>query len=185
MAHTKHTRIVSSTAKRTRIRLSSKRRNKEEMGRIALGLEAKGKIHEVTANIQTGSLVVHHAPGALADIYAALRDLGVVLVSTAGIDMPTGEGGPYMASRLSDAVADLNRRLGLSDFGLSSLRTIIPLGFGTLSLAQLLRRGLQIEAAPWYFLAYLSFDSFVRLNSPGKTVVNPRNGEMQHESANS
>jgi hypothetical protein len=174
MAAAQHTRIVSSTGKRTRIRLSAKRRNHDEVRRIVQGLEAQGKVHEVTANLRTGSLVVHHAPGALEGIYASLRDLGVVVASTAGIGIPAGEGHPDTVSGLSDAVADLNRRLGLSESGLMSLRTLIPLGFGVLALGQLMRRGLQIEAAPWYFLAYLSFDSFMRLHPSAKTPAKPQ-----------
>lgn len=172
MPRVKHTRIVSSTPRRTRLRLSVKRRNEAEMRRIVQALEADGDIRDIRTNIRTGSILIRHAPGAMENIQAALRDLGVVLASITGADVAETEAKSGKAAGLSAAVADLNRRLGLADSGLFSLRTIVPLGLGALALAQFMRRGLQVEAAPWYFLAYLSLDSFARLNFPGK-AANP------------
>ena len=67
---------------------------------------------------------------------------------------------------LTDAISDLEGRLGFSTERILNLRLLVPLGFGVLALLQLARRGFQIESAPWYILAYFAFESFTRLNSP-------------------
>lgn len=72
----KHTHIVSSTPDRTRLRVSSKRRNSQEMARIANAFKAHPEIQEVRTNVQTGSIVVHHAHNhsSLEQISAILQD---------------------------------------------------------------------------------------------------------------
>ena len=76
-----HTRIVSSTPGRTRVKVSLKRRSKEEMGLLATAL--KDRLHPVDAriNIQSGSILVHHPENTLEDVCAVLKDLGVMLVT--------------------------------------------------------------------------------------------------------
>ncbi|MFA9460642.1 hypothetical protein [Thiohalorhabdus methylotrophus] len=114
---------------------------------------------------RTGSLIVHHEPGALTDIKAVLEDLGILLAGTTDVGTELERGaGP--GSVLINAVNDLNRRLRLSSRGLLDLRILVPAGFAGLAVRQALRHGLQIEAAPWYLLAYLAFDSFVKLHPP-------------------
>jgi hypothetical protein len=162
--HGEHTHIISSTPKRTRIRVSSKRRNKGELERIAEALNESPKIHDVDTNVGTGTIVIHHEDGVLDDIEARLLDLGVILMCAADLKIPSAEGTTQVAFELTDAVADLNRRLGLATNGLFNLRTLVPLGFGALAIVQLVRRGFQLGAAPWYVLAYAAFDSFVKLH---------------------
>jgi hypothetical protein len=41
---------------------------------------------------------------------------------------------------------------------------LVPVGLATLSLRELLRTGWEIEAAPWYVLAWYAFDSFIKLH---------------------
>jgi copper chaperone CopZ len=152
-----HTQIVSSTARRTRIRLSRKRRHPKEMARIAEVLEASPQVSSVQANLNTGTIIVHHKQEGLEDIKSRLQDMGVILMAAAGVETS--------AMSLADAVSDLDRHLGLGTRGLLNLKLLVPLGFGALAVLQLARQGFQIAGAPWYLLAYFAFDSYTRLNS--------------------
>ncbi len=158
-----HTTIVSSTPKRTRIRLSRKRRNPEEMARLAEILNDCSKVRCVSTNLYTGSLVVYHEHDGLQDIEEKLKDIGVILANAVDLGIP-GEGGTESAYSLADAVSDLDRRLGLATNGFLNLRLLVPLGFGVMAFFQLMRRGLQLEAAPWYVLAFAAVDSYIKLH---------------------
>jgi Heavy metal associated domain 2 len=160
----KHTCIVSTTPKRTRIRVSLKRRNLHELERIAKELNESPGIHHITFNANTGTMVINHEDGILDELFSRMRDIGVILMSAADLKIPSADGKTIVCYELTDAVADLNRRLGLATNGLFNLRTLVPLGFGALAFVQLVRRGLELGAAPWYVLAYASFDSFVKLH---------------------
>jgi hypothetical protein len=164
----KRTHIASSIPGRTRIRVSRKRRTKAEMDRIARALKDHLGDVETHADVRTGSILVRHPHQSTERISSILQDLGVILGSVADIHIPDVEGKTGVDFDLADAVSDLNRRLGFATGGLIDLRVIIPLGFGALALLQLLRRGLQFEAAPWYLLAYAAFDSFVKLHQPAE-----------------
>jgi hypothetical protein len=72
----KRTRIVSSTPGRTRIRVSHKRRTEQEMNRIAAALTERIGVTAASANVQTGSILVHHPETALDEVLGVLRDLG-------------------------------------------------------------------------------------------------------------
>ena len=152
------TQIVSNTPRRTRIRLSRKRRNREEMTRLARALEEFPSVSRVDTNLQTGTIVVHHEKESLEDIQSKLQDLGIILAAATGVELP--------GKSLTDAISDLESRLGFSTEQILSLKLLVPLGFGALALVQLARRGFQIESAPWYMLAYFAFESFARLNKP-------------------
>ncbi len=156
-----HTKIVSHTPRRTRIRVSPKRRNKDEMAKLAGTIEQCPKTHGISTNLRTGSIIVYHEDGALEEMKHRLDDIGVILMSATNIDLPGGKG---PSQNLTDAIADLNSRIGLSIGPFLDLKLLVPLTFGALAIWQLLRRGLQIEAAPWYMLAYIGFDSFIKLN---------------------
>jgi hypothetical protein len=153
-----HTKIVSSTPKRTRIRVSRKRRNPEEMARLAEALRASPKVSQVETNLYAGTLIVHHQPKALADIKAELKDLGVIAMAATGMETS--------AQSLGDAVLDLEKQVGPLLANILDLKLLVPLGFGALAALQLARRGLEIGGAPWYLLAYFAYESFVRLNKP-------------------
>jgi len=159
----KRTRIVSSIPGRTRIRLSPKRRTKEEMGLIVKALKEHLDITETRTNVHTGSILVRHPRHNIDDIYSVLQDLGVILGSVAGIPVSAPAGKTRVAADLVHAVSDLNRRIGLTTHGFANLRVLIPLGFASLAVLQLVRRGFEFEAAPWYVLAYVAFDSFAKL----------------------
>ena len=152
-----HTQIVSSTPRRTRIRVSRKRRNPKEMARLAEALQESPKVCSIETNLHAGTIIVHHNEEALADIKAELKDLGVILMAAAGVETS--------ARSLTDAVSRLDGKLSSAIKGLPSLKLLVPLGFGALAVLQLARRGLEIGGAPWYLLAYFAFESFVRLGN--------------------
>ena len=172
-ATAEHTHIVSSTPKRTRIRVSAKRRTPEELERLAEALCKSPKINEVSTNVHTGTIVVQHEDKSLKDIFTVMQDLGVIMKVATNVEIPTSDGNTVVASELANAVADLNQRLGLATDGFLNLRALIPVGLGALAIVQLLRRGLQIEALPWYFLAYAAFDSFVKLHYSHEALPKP------------
>jgi hypothetical protein len=179
MSTHKQTHIVSSTPHRTRFRVSQKRRNKAEMKRIAEALKAEPDVTEVHTNVQTGSIVVQHEyrHNSLQDISATLQDLGIILGTVVGVEIPSMDGKSAVASDLTSAVSDLNKRVGEATKGIVDLRFIIPLGLGTLAIRQLLRNGWQIEAAPWYVLAYYAFDSFIKLHYTEEPEPQKNNGK--------
>lgn len=164
MSTLKHTHIASSTPTRTRIKLSQKRRNSNEITRIVTALKQDSQIHEIRVNDQTGSLVIHHAAhqSVLENIEAVLQDLGIILAST--LEMPEMVGKSEMANHLTQAITDLNQQVGKTTHGVVDLRFLVPVGFSALAIRQLIRNGLQIEMAPWYVLAYYAFDSFLKLH---------------------
>jgi len=153
-----HTQIVSTTARRTRIRLSRKRRHPKEMVRIAEALQASPNISAVQTNLTAGTITVQHKEEALEDIMSRLKDMGVILMAAAGAETS--------ATSLTDAVSDLDSHLGLGTKGILNLKLLVPLGFGALAVLQLARQGLQIGSAPWYLIAYFALESYIKLNSP-------------------
>lgn len=179
----KHTHIVSSTPNRTRLRVSPKRRNQQEMARIANTLKTHPDVQEVRTNIQTGSIVVHHAEkhSSLEDIKAALQDLGVILGSIADVEVPLMNGKSAVASDITSAVKDLNQRVGQTTDGVVDLRFLVPLGLGTLAIHQLLRNGWQFETVPWYVLAWYSFDSFIKLHYTAEPTTTADNNQIGRE----
>lgn len=162
----KRTHVVSTTPGRTRLRVSPKRRNPQEMARIAKALKTNPEVHDIRTNIQTGSIVVHHAPksSSLEDIKATLEDLGVILSKVTDVELPSMSGKSEVAADLTSAVSDLNKRVGLATNGVVDLRLLVPLGLSTLAIRQLLKNGWQFETAPWYVLAWYAFDSFIKLH---------------------
>ena len=153
-----HTKIVSSTPGRTRIKVSRKRRNPEEMARLAEALQASPDVSEVRTNLYAGTLIVHHKEKTLADIKSELKDLGVIVMAASGM-----ETSPLS---LTDAVSDLQNQIGPAVANLLDFKLLVPLGFGALAALQLARRGLEMGGAPWYLLAYFAFESYVKLNRP-------------------
>ena len=103
----------------------------------------------------------------LDDIRDTLKDLGVILLSATDVPIPEDDSSGDGFS-LTGAVADLDRRIGSATNGLVNLRVLVPASFGALAVVQLLRRGLELGAAPWYVLAFVAFDSYQRLRPSGR-----------------
>ncbi|MEW6498370.1 MAG: HMA2 domain-containing protein [Cyanobacteriota bacterium] len=163
----KYTHVVSSTPGRTRLRVSPKRRNHQEMARIANALKAHPEVHEVRTNVQTGSIVVHHAHNDRwhDEMIAILQDLGIILGSVADVEEPLSGGKSEVAADITSVVKDLNERFGLVTNGVVDLRMLFPMGLAALSLRELMQNEWEFEAAPWYVLAWYAFDSFIKLHN--------------------
>ncbi|MCX7596632.1 MAG: hypothetical protein N2235_23375 [Fischerella sp.] len=156
------TKIVSNTPKRLRLRIASPHRQAEEMQRLAKALKAHPNIENVRMNIDRGSITIHHDgnDGSLENVLGTLKDIGIIFADIAG-------GRSEAAAAVSNTVVDLNKRVHKATNGTIDLRMLFPLGLATLSLRQLLTRGLQLEFIPWYVLAWYAFDSFIKLNVNG------------------
>jgi len=179
MSTPKHTHVVSSTPERTRLRVSHKRRTHQEMARIANAFKAHPEVHDVRTNVETGSIVVHHAynDNSLDQISAVLQDLGVVLGSITDVDLPLSEGKSEVATNVTSAISDLNERVGKATDGVVDLRMLVPVALGLLSLRQLLENGWEIDSAPWYVLAWYAFDSFIKLHYTAEPEETPTQTE--------
>jgi hypothetical protein len=136
------------------------------MARIAKALKAHPDVQDVRPNLQTGSIVIHHAEidSMRNDLSAILQDLGIVLGSVTDVELPFSEGKSEVAADLTSAVKDLNERVGLATNGVVDLRLLVPVGLATLALRELIRNGWEFETAPWYVLAWYAFDSFIKLH---------------------
>lgn len=153
------TKVVSSTPGRLRLRVAHSHRQPEKMQRIANTLSANSHINQVKTNVHHGSIVINHdgKDGSLENVLATLKDLGIIFADVS-------EGNTEAAAGVSSAVVDLNQRVKQSTHGAFDLRILFPVGLASLSLRQLLNKGLQLEIIPWYVLAWYAFDSFIKLH---------------------
>jgi hypothetical protein len=162
------TKVVSSTPGRLRLRVAHSHRQPEKMQSIANALLANPHINQVQINVHHGSIVINDdgKDGSLENVLATLKDLGIIFADVT-------EGNTEAAAEVSSALVDLNQRVKQLTDGAFDLRILFPLGLASLSLRQLLNKGLQLEVIPWYVLAWYAFDSFIKLH-----------GTSQEESAN-
>ncbi|PMB23961.1 hypothetical protein CEN40_08340 [Fischerella thermalis CCMEE 5205] len=153
------TKIVSNTPGRLRLRVAHSHRQKEEMQRLAKTLEANPSINNVRTNIHQGSITIQHNADdeSFQNVLAALYDLGIIFA-----DITPGK--TEAAAGVSNSIVDLNQRVHDVTNGLIDLRIIMPIGLASLSIRQLLTKGLQLETIPWYVLAWYAFDSFIKLH---------------------
>jgi hypothetical protein len=114
------------------------------MAKIANALKTHPDVQDVRTNVQTGSIVVHHADNdnSLEEFSAILQDLGIVLGSIADVEVPFSQGKSEIAADITSAVKDLNDRFGQTTNGVVDLRLLIP----------------------WYVLTWYAFDSFIKLH---------------------
>ncbi|BDA73298.1 hypothetical protein CAL7716_074640 [Calothrix sp. PCC 7716] len=163
---THHTKVVSTTPGRTRLRVSNKRRNQEEMERISTSLQAPRFINSVEYNHETGSILVHHDTHehALEAIKDIMKNLGIVFADVTGASEIVQKNGEKEGSDLPSAIYNLNQEIRQLTNGLVDLRFLLPLGLFALGLMQLQVYGLQLELMPWYLLIYFAFETFVKLN---------------------
>ncbi len=174
------TKVVSNTPGRLRLRIAQPQRSTTKMQHLVENLEAQPNISQVRMNVHHGSITIQHdlSEDSLKNVIATLQDLGVIFADITGFAEITG-GKSQAAAEISDAVVDLNRRVKQATNGVVDLRFLFPLGLATLSIRQLLTKGLQLDTIPWYVLAWYAFDSFIKLHA-----VTPVNGIAQQQSTN-
>lgn len=153
------TKIVSNTPGRLRLRIALSDRQSRKMQIITSVLNAQPNVSQVSTNIQHGSILINHSAkeGSLENVLATLHDIGMIFADIT-------EGSTEAAADVSSAVMDLNKRVEQATDGAVDLRFLFPLGLSTLAVRQLLIQGLQLEAIPWYVLAWYAFDSFIKLH---------------------
>ncbi|MDZ8185969.1 MAG: hypothetical protein RMX96_14095 [Nostoc sp. ChiSLP02] len=157
------TKILSNTPGRLRLRIALPHRQNGEMQRIANALEAQPNINRVRTNIHHGSIVINHdgKDDSLKNIVATLIDLGVIFGDLTEDKSET-------AANITNAVVNLNKRVGQATKGEIDLRVIFPLGLSILAVRQLIAKGWQFDTIPWYALAWYAFDSFIKLHGTNK-----------------
>jgi hypothetical protein len=158
--------IVSQSPGRIRFRVFHPHRQKHQMEPIAKALQEHLEIYRVRSNVNSGSITVFYAREyrTFADIYAILRDLGLIFLDVTGENpMATGNKSEA-ATEVTKVANDLNERVKEATDGAVDLRFLVPLGFSALAVRQLLVKGLQFELIPWYVFAWYAFDSFFKLH---------------------
>ena len=156
-------RIVSDIPGRMRFRLQPGQRVPETMQQISAAL-GKVEVVGIETNLQTGSVLVHYDPGVTTadQLQAAFASIDLQPV----LDLePSVAPDTRPAGRVMTAAGELNSRVGRATNGVD-LRLLVPLGLGALSVRQAFRDTGGLKNAPWYVLAWYSFDSFIKLNSP-------------------
>lgn len=153
------TKIVSFTPGRFRLKISRPYRQPDNIKTLATALENHPQVSQVQTNPTTGSIVVYHSQETSADrLSAILQDLG--LIYSEAVNTEKSE----TAEQVVNATNDLNRRVLEATNGLVDLRLLIPLGFGTLAIRQLLVKGLLLDSIPAYVFLWYAFDSFIKLH---------------------
>lgn len=79
-----------------------------------------------------------------------------------------GSGTSRVAEDICAIATDLNHLTLSLTQGWIDLPTLAAFGLGGLALRQLVTRGGQLDALPWYVLAWYGFDSFVKLHGSGQ-----------------
>nr|WP_016875836.1 hypothetical protein [Chlorogloeopsis fritschii] len=164
------TKVVSNTPGRLRLRVAQPQRCKAKMQHMVKILEAQPNISQVRMNSHNGSITIQHDGNedSLKNVVTTLQDLGVIFADIAGFAETRG-GKSEVAAEVSDVVVDLNRRVKEATNGVVDLRFLFPLGLATLSIRQLVAKGLQLEIIPWYVLAWYAFDSFIKLHGTNQS----------------
>ncbi|GAB4304214.1 MAG: hypothetical protein Fur0025_45840 [Oscillatoriaceae cyanobacterium] len=138
------------------------------MDSLANLLKNKPGIAKVRSNPDTGSLTIFYSEDTLS--FPQLSDiLGECGVLLAPPEVPSAEEittGSFSeaAAEVITALAVLNQRVKSATNGAADLRFLVPLGFGSLAVRQLLLKGIQLNIIPWYVLAWYAFDSFIKLH---------------------
>lgn len=151
-------RLMSRTPGRLRFRVAPPHRHPATMARFGEALRSRFPADRIRVNPNNGGVTIYYdrdrTDGDRID--RILReDLNVRF---RGAD--TSEA----AAALTEAVAVANRQVDRATEGAMDLRFLVPLGFGTLAVRQLMAEGLQLDVIPWYALAWYAFDSFIKLH---------------------
>jgi len=162
-----HAEIVHASPTRTRIRLARSDRGKGGADRIRQVMEQQPGVTSVEVNHATGSILIHHRPEPASgrDLGAILDDVGVVL----GGLVSSGDLGPGQhseaASRVEEALGDLNRRFAVATGGRFDLKFLLPATFLSVGAWRVLTNpGSFLGEIPTYALLWYAFDSFHKLH---------------------
>lgn len=153
-------RVVSSLPGRLRLRLPTGAAGRQGLTAAVDALIAGAAVSTATARWQTMSLVVEYDVTNTDAVWSQLARLG--LDSRASRSTEAQED-VEPSARVTRAIIGANeavrRRAGGND-----LRTLIPLGFGLLSLRQFVRDDQRLADAPWYMLAWYASETLQKFH---------------------
>ncbi|WP_017659958.1 HMA2 domain-containing protein [Baaleninema simplex] len=150
-------RLMSDTPGRFRFRVASDYRFPATVQPIATALRSHLPNASVRVNLDNGSVTVYYDRDRISGdrLYGILQDLNIRFVVSDKSDA---------ATELTEVIASANRQIDRVTEGAVDLRFLVPLGFGTLAVRQLIVEGVQLNVIPWYALAWYAFDSFLKLH---------------------
>lgn len=155
--------VVHTGARRIRLRLDKAHRQVGRMGQVRHALQRQPGVRAVEVNETTGSVLIHHDPGAITgdDLAQVLGDIGVLIAG-----LQSDESGRSDTARaVESALGDLNRRVATASGGKFDLKIVIPGTFLTLGLWKLATDvGSFFTAVPGYVLLYYAFDTYTKLH---------------------
>ena len=163
-----HGQIASSTPGRLRLRLYHPKSHSDLMRRVKTSLSDRPGIQDIDANHSTGSVTIRYdtAKHSHDSVLAMLHDVGVILR-----DVMVGGGGGLpdtdqctVATQISDAISDIDRRVFQLTGGKMDLKLIIPLAIGALGIRQILREGVGISHVPGCVLLWYAVDVYYKLH---------------------
>ncbi len=159
--------LEHSSHGRIRVRVPRHHRTEVALARVHRQLEAQAAVSRVTVNGRSGSVLVEgdHTDTLRRALYEVLD-----IFERAG---PEGapEAGVETAVSLVKGVDQ--RLMELTD-GKLSLRWLVPAGFITVGIRQLLAQGFTLGTVPWYVLIYYGLDSFLKLYPEHAPHARPR-----------
>lgn len=163
----KRGRVVHAVPGRVRIKLQEGELDQEAGEELRSALTAMPGVDEVRVNHRTASVVIQYDRGDLdvEGLRKLARAANLLALDAGGADL-YGQARPpsLTAQRIKRTFGEVDARLAEITNGRWDLRSVVPMLFGAMALRQIVRDFGQLQAAPWYVLAWYAFDSFWKLN---------------------
>jgi hypothetical protein len=140
---------------------------------VVLPLTALLKQPAAQEVLKQGIVVSERCKESIAELNELFEDLwaeaNADLINSKPWVAASNQGRPASAKVAADigAIAtELNAQTVSLTGGWFDLPTLVAGSLGLIALRQLLTKGVQLDALPWYVLAWYAFDSFVKLHPP-------------------
>jgi hypothetical protein len=162
-------RLVHSTPRRFRLRVSDAQRNPDRLEQLRRRLEAAPGVQHAEANAQTGSILVHHEEDVAVDDLLEKAGLSEQVLMDAVPPRMRGmvrAEASNIATDATDWFFDLDARLSRATDGWLDLKMAIPLGLASAAAWRFAAEGGAFLAVPPYMLMWWAFDSFTKLHQP-------------------
>ncbi|MFW6358330.1 MAG: HMA2 domain-containing protein [Chroococcales cyanobacterium] len=161
--------VVSETPGRVRFRMAKPYRKADIIEKIGEGLRSRLEIYRVRTHIPNGSLTVFYSQqhSSFNKICQLLENYNVIIVEPSELESENiTQDSSLTAAEIRSIFANFNEQIKEKTDNTVDLRLLFSLSLGGLAIRQLMVKGLQLEAMPWYVLAWYAFDSFVKLHTP-------------------
>lgn len=158
--------VVSQTPGRIRLRVAPTYYQKDKIASLLAGLNQNVAIYRVKANVYASSITIFYEQEKLnyEDIRHILQNLSIIVSKIPFKKFSSPVGSSDAAFAVKRIASNLNQDVKRLTKGAIDLRFLFSLSLMVLALRQLLIKGLQLEAIPWYVLAWYGFDSFIKLH---------------------